>query len=319
LNRKSRETDQPFESIIGNSAAIQYVLFKVEQVAATDTAVLVLGETGTGKELVVRAIHNNSLRNQHPLVKVNCAALPSNLIESELFGHEAGAFTGAQNRQIGRFEVADGATIFLDEIGELPMELQTKLLRVLQEGEFERLGSTRTLRVDARVIAATNRNLEAEVRRGQFRQDLFYRLNVFPITVPPLRERIEDIPLLVEFFVDKASKRLGKGIRDISTSIFKTLQDHPWPGNVRELQNVIERSVIESSGPRLRLTEALKPPQNAPPAPLKTMETIERNHIVSVLEYTGWKVSGKGGATEILGLKRGTLIARMKKLGIQKP
>ncbi|MGD9291140.1 MAG: sigma 54-interacting transcriptional regulator [Desulfobacterales bacterium] len=319
LNRKSRETDQPFESIIGNSAAIQYVLFKVEQVAATDTAVLVLGETGTGKELVVRAIHNNSLRNQHPLVKVNCAALPSNLIESELFGHEAGAFTGAQNRQIGRFEVADGATIFLDEIGELPMELQTKLLRVLQEGEFERLGSTRTLRVDARVIAATNRNLEAEVRRGQFRQDLFYRLNVFPITVPPLRERIEDIPLLVEFFVDKASKRLGKGIRDISTSIFKTLQDHPWPGNVRELQNVIERSVIESSGPRLRLTQALKPPQNAPPTPLKTMETVERNHIVSVLEYTGWKVSGKGGAAEILGLKRGTLRARMQKLGIRKP
>jgi chemotaxis protein methyltransferase CheR len=311
--------EHDFHSIIGNSSAIKHVLFKVEQVAGTDAAVLVLGETGTGKELVARAIHNRSLRKQHSLVKVNCAALPSNLIESELFGHEAGAFTGAQIRQIGRFEVASGSSIFLDEIGDLPLELQTKLLQVLQNGEFERLGSPRTIKVDVRVIAATNRDLEAQVRKGAFREDLFYRLNVFPLTVPPLRERLDDIPLLAEFFMEKASKRLGKSLTVVPTSVMNTLKNHPWPGNVRELENVIERAVITSSGPKLRLAEELVSPRKDLPTPLKTMEAIEFDHIVRVLEHTDWKVSGKNSAAEILGLKRGTLIARMKKLGIRKP
>ena len=238
-----------FESIIGNSPAIQHVLFKVEQVADTDTSVLILGETGTGKELVARAIHNRSLRKQHPLVKVNCAALPSNLIESELFGHEPGAFTGAQTRQIGRFEIANGTSIFLDEIGDLPLELQTKLLQVLQDGEFERLGSAQTIKVNVRVIAATNRDLEAQIRKGEFREDLFYRLNVFPFTVPPLRERIDDIALLAEFFMEKASKRLGKSIKVVPTCVMNTLKNHRWPGNVRELENVIERAVSAHRAP----------------------------------------------------------------------
>ena len=311
--------EHDFESIIGNSPVIQHVLFKVEQVADTDTTALVLDETGTGKELVARAIHNRSSRQKHPLVKVNCAAMPANLIESELFGHEAGAFTGAQTRHIGRFEVADGTSIFLDEIGDLQIELQTKLLQVLQDGEFQHLGSTRTIKVNVRVIAATNRDLEVEIRKGRFREDLFYRLNVFPITVPPLRERIEDIPLLAEFFVEKASKKLGKSINVVPTSVMNTLKKYPWPGNVRELENVIERAVISSSGPKLRLVDELKVPQKDLSTPLKTMETVEYDHIVQVLELTDWKVSGKNGAAEILGLKRGTLRARMQKLGIRKP
>ena len=312
--------EHDFEAIIGNSPAIEHVLFKVQQVAATDTTVLVLGETGTGKELVARAIHSKSLRKQHPLVKVNCAALPSNLIESELFGHERGAFTSAQTRQIGRFEVANGTTIFLDEIGDLPLEQQTKLLQVLQDGQFERLGDPRTIKVDVRVIAATNRDLEAQVRKGEFRKDLFYRLNVFPLTVPPLRDRIEDIPLLAEFFMKKASKRIGKTIQVIPTSVIKKLKNYPWPGNVRELENVIERGVISSSGPKLRLAEELVSRQKDDwPTALKTMQAIEFDHIGRVLEYANWKISGKNGAAEILGLKRGTLIARMKKLGIRKP
>ncbi len=308
-----------FESIIGNSPALQHVLFKVEQVAGTDATVLVLGETGTGKELIARAIHSRSLRKKHPLVKVNCAALPSNLIESELFGHEPGAFTGAQTRQLGRFEVADGTSIFLDEIGDLPLELQTKLLQVLQDGEFERLGSPRTIKVDVRVIAATNRDLEAQVRKGEFREDLFYRLNVFPLTVPPLRERIEDIPLLAEYFMGKASRRLGKSINILPMSVVNSLKNHPWPGNVRELENVIERAVINSSGPKLRLAKELVSLQKDLPTPLKPMKTIEFDHIVRILEHADWKISGKNSAAEILGLKRGTLIARMKKLGIRKP
>ena len=287
--------------------------------ADSDTTVLILGETGTGKELVARALHSRSLRNKHPLVKVNCAALPQNLIESELFGHEPGAFTGAATRQLGRFEVANGTTIFLDELGELPLELQTKLLQVLQDGEFERLGSSRTIKVNVRVIAATNRDLDAEVRKGRFREGLFYRLNVFPITVPPLRDRIEDIPLLAEFFVEKASKRLCKSIKVVPTSVMNTLKNYPWPGNVRELENVIERAVISSSGLKLRLVDELKPPQKDLPTPLKTMEAVEYDHILQVLELTDWKVSGKDGAAEILGLKRGTLRARMQKLGIRKP
>jgi len=311
------KVDHSYEKIIGNSNALKYVLFKVEQVAATDTSVLILGETGTGKELIARAIHHTSQYQHRPLVKVNCAVLPANLIESELFGHEKGAFTGAGSRHIGRFELANGTTIFLDEIGELTPDLQTKLLRVLQDGEFERLGSSQTIKVDVRVIAATNRNLEAEMRRGRFREDLFYRLNVFPITVPPLRDRSEDIPLLAKFFADKFSKRQGKTIDVIPKGVIKILEDFPWPGNVRELENVIERAVIHTSGSKLRLVDEFKPQQKGMLSVLKTMEGIEVEHITRVLEQTDWQVSGKGGAAEILGLKRGTLRARMQKLGIR--
>ena len=308
-----------FESIIGKSAALQYVLYKVEQVAATDSAVLVLGETGTGKELISRAIHNNSLRKARPLVKVNCATLPSHLIESELFGHERGAFTGAQTRQMGRFEVANGTSIFLDEIGELPLELQTKLLQVLQDGEFERLGSPRTIKVDVRVIAATNRDLEAEVRQGRFREDLFYRLNVFPITVPSLRDRTEDIAPLADFFVEKASKRIGKSIELIPKSVMKKLQDYPWPGNIRELENVIERAVINSSGPKLRLADDLsRPVHKDMPKDLKSLEEIERDYITSVLEETQWRIDGPNGAALILDMNPSTLRSRLRKLEIKK-
>ena len=308
-----------YENIIGQSDEIKYVLYKVEQIAASDTTVLVLGETGTGKELVARAIHSQSLRKDRALVKINCATLPANLIESELFGHEKGAFTGAHARQLGRFEVANGATIFLDEIGELPLELQPKLLRVIQDGEFERLGSTQTIKVDVRVIAATNRHLEEEVRKGRFREDLWYRLNVFPITVPPLRERREDIPLLVDYFVGKISKRLGKFIESIPITVMNTLHDYHWPGNIRELENVLERAVINSSGPKLHLVDELKKPNKDLTMATKTLDDVERDYIVKVLEQTQWKVSGENGAAEILGLDRSTLRARMRKLDIVKP
>ena len=308
-----------YENIIGQSDGLKYVLYKVEQIAPSDTTVLVLGETGTGKELVSRAIHGLSPRKDRALVKVNCATLPSNLIESELFGHERGAFTSAHARQLGRFEVANGATLFLDEIGELPLELQPKLLRVIQDGEFERLGSSGTIKVDVRLIAATNRNLEEEVRRGRFREDLWYRLSIFPITVPPLRERMEDIALLVDFFVDKISKRLGKSIESIPTSVMNTLQDYQWLGNVRELENVLERAVINSSGPKLRLVDELKKPHKDLTTTQKTLAEVEHDHIVRVLEQTNWKVSGKNGAAEILGLNRSTLRARIRKLGIHQP
>ena len=311
--------EHDFHSIIGNSSGIKYVLFKIEQVAATDSSVLILGETGTGKELVARAIHNNSLQHNRPLIKVNCATLPTNLIENELFGHESGAYTGAQKRRIGHFETADGSSIFLDEIGELPLDLQTKLLGVLQDGEFQRLGSSQSVKVNVRVIAATNRDLEKQVRKRRFRKDLFYRLNVFPITVPPLRDRIDDIPLLVDFFIEKSCKRLGKSIKIIPKSVMNKLEDYSWPGNVRELENVIERAVIISSGSKLRLAEELISSPKDMPTPLKTMEAIEFEHIRRVLKHTNWKVSGKNSAAEILGLKRGTLIARMNKLGIRKP
>jgi chemotaxis protein methyltransferase CheR len=294
------------------------VLYKVEQIAASDTTVLVLGETGTGKELVARAVHDLSPRKDQVLVKVNCAALPSHLIESELFGHEKGAFTGSHNRRLGRFEVANSATIFLDEIGELPLELQSKLLRVIQDGEFERLGSSRTIKIDARIIAATNRNLEEEVRRNRFREDLWYRLNIFPITMPPLRDRTEDIPLLVEFYVKKISKRLGKTIKIIPAIVMNALMDYQWPGNVRELENVLERAVINSSGPKLRLVDELKKPRKDLMMNSKTLEAVERDYIISVLEQTNWKVSGKNSAAEILGLERSTLRARMRKLNIKK-
>lgn len=308
-----------YENIVGQSDEINYVLYKVEQIAATDTTVLVLGETGTGKELVARAVHSLSTRNDRALIKINCATLPANLIESELFGHEKGAFTGAHVRQSGRFEVANGATIFLDEIGELPLELQPKLLRVIQDGEFERLGSSQTITVDVRVIAATNRHLEEEVRKGRFREDLWYRLNIFPITVPPLRDRREDISLLVDYFVGKISKRLGKSIQSIPTTVMNTLQNYHWPGNVRELENVLERAVINTSGPKLHLVDELKKSHMDLKTAQKTLNEVERDYIVRVLEQTQWKVSGKNGAAEILGLNRNTLRARMRKLGIVKP
>lgn len=307
------------ENIVGTSNEIDYVFYKVEQIAASDTTVLVLGETGTGKELVARAIHGLSLRKDRALVKINCATLPSNLIENELFGHEKGAYTGAHSTQLGRFEVANGATLFLDEIGELPLELQPKLLRVIEGGEFERLGGSRTIKVDVRVIAATNRDLEEEVRKGRFREDLWYRLNVFPITVPPLRERKSDIPLLVDFFVDRISRRLGKSIESIPKAVMDALRDYHWPGNVRELENVIERAVIDSSGPKLRLVDELTRTRKDLPAAQKTLDEVERDYIVRVLEQTHWKVSGKNGAAEILGLDRSTLRARMRKLGISQP
>ncbi len=307
------------ENIIGQSDALKYVLYKVEQIAASDTTVLVLGETGTGKELVARAIHGFSKRKNRSLVKVNCAALPSTLIESELFGHEKGAFTGSNARQLGRFEVADGATLFLDEIGEMPLELQSKLLRVIQDGEFERLGSSHTIRVDARIVAATNRNLEEEVRQGRFREDLWYRLNVFPITMPPLRDRIEDIPLLVDFYVQKISKRMGKLNTIIPRSVMNTLQNYHWPGNVRELENVLERAVINSSGPKLHLADDLNKPFAYLSKSQKTLETVERDYIVRMLEQAHWKISGKNSAAQVLGLNRSTLRARMRKLDIKKP
>ncbi len=306
------------DNIVGKSDAIKYVFYKVEQIAGTDTSVLVLGETGTGKELVARAIHGMSGRKHRALVKMNCAALPATLIESELFGHEKGAFTGAQVKRIGRFEVANGTTLFLDEIGELPLELQPKLLQVIESGRFERLGSSETMNGDVRIIAATNRNLEEEVRQGRFREDLWYRLNIFPITMPPLRDRPEDIPLLVTFFIEKITKRLGKTIEVIPSVVMEALQRYHWPGNVRELENVLERAVINSSGPKLRLVDELRKPLKDSAASPKTLEAIEREHILRVLEQTRWKVSGKDSAAEILGLNRSTLRARMRKLNIGK-
>jgi PAS domain S-box-containing protein len=308
------------EDIIGKSDGLKYVLYKIEQIAATDTNVLVLGETGTGKELVVRAIHSNSLRKNRILVKVNCAALSPTLIESELFGHEKGSFTSSQARFHGRFEVANGGTLFLDEIGELPMDLQAKLLRVVEDGEFERLGSTDTIKVDTRIIVATNRNLEEQVRNGRFREDLWYRINIFPITMPPLRDRMDDIPLLVNFYINKITKRLGKTLEIIPESVMSTLRNYQWPGNVRELQNVLERAVLNSPGPALRLAdELIKKPSIVLEESKKTLEEIERDYIVKILEQTEWKVGGKNSASEILGLNRSTLRARMRKLDIRKP
>jgi chemotaxis protein methyltransferase CheR len=307
------------EKIVGESDAINYVLHKIEQIATSDTTVLILGETGTGKELVAHAIHRLSLRKNKTLVKVNCATLPADLIESELFGHERGAFTGSHTRQLGRFEIADGATIFLDEIGELPIDLQAKLLRVIQDGEFERLGSSRTIKVNTRILAATNRNLENEVRTGGFREDLWYRLNIFPITVPPLRDRLDDIPMLADFFIKKICKRMGRVVPMVSKAVIEVLQGYSWPGNIRELENVLERAVINSPGPKLRLADELRKTASATSSALETLEAIERRHILHTLEQTGWKVSGKNSASAILGLNRSTLRARMAKLNIVKP
>jgi transcriptional regulator with GAF, ATPase, and Fis domain len=319
--REEIRSEHNFEEIIGGSAGLRHVLFKVKQIAPTDTTALILGETGTGKELIARAIHSASRRKERPLVKVNCAALPANLIESELFGHERGAFTGAFAKQAGRFELADGGTLFLDEMGELPLDLQAKLLRVLQDKEFERLGGSRTIKVDVRLISATNRNLEQEVREGRFRQDLWYRINVFPITLPPLRERKEDIPFLVSAFVARLSKRLGRTIRRIPDKVMEELQGYSWPGNVRELENVIERALISSEGPVLTLADRLSANDPAPrPGTVPTsLESFERDHILDVLKQTRWRIEGKEGAAVLLGLNPSTLRGRMRKLGIHRP
>jgi formate hydrogenlyase transcriptional activator len=318
--REEIKTVQGFEKIVGKSSALQYVLFKAKQVAPTDATVLILGETGTGKGLVAHAIHELSARKDRPMITVNCAALPGNLIESELFGREKGAFTGAHAKQVGRFEVADGGTIFLDEIGEMPLELQTKLLRVLESGEFERLGSPKTIKVDVRVIASTNRDLEAEVKNRRFREDLYYRLNAFPVSIPPLRTRTEDIPQLVSYFVDKFARKFGRKYETVPKSMMKALQEHPWPGNVRELEHVIERAVIISPGPVLRVVDGLE--RQVPGArkePLKGLGAMEREHIIEVLKETGWKINGEGGAASLLGLHPNTLRSRINKLGIKRP
>ena len=308
-----------FDQIVGRSDATKYVLFKIEQVAPTDTRVLITGETGTGKELVAHAIHSASTRRDRPFVKVNCAALSPTLIESELFGHDKGAFTGATARKIGRFELANGATIFLDEIGELPLELQAKLLRVIQENEFERLGSSKTIQVDARIIAATNRNLKIAVEQGSFREDLWYRLNVFPITVPPLRDRKEDIPDLVEHFVKRFAQKVGRKISSISPATMRILQDHTWPGNVRELANVVERAVINTNGSVLRVVDNFEKAQVAELSQTnKTLEEIEKEYIVRILDSTAWRIEGHKGAAKVLGLNPSTLRTRISKLGIQK-
>ena len=313
------KVENNFEDIIGGSPTLKAVLSQVEQVAPTAATVLILGESGTGKELLARAIHNLSDRRDRPMVKVNCAALPGDLIESELFGHEKGSFTGAIAQKVGRFELADGGTIFLDEIGELPLELQVKLLRVLQEQEFERLGGSSTISVDTRVIAATNRNLKQSASNGEFREDLFYRLNVFPVVLPPLRQRIEDIPLLTQAFTERLSKRLGKAIDSIPHDVIDAFQSYHWPGNIRELQNVIERAVILARGRVLHVDEPLDAvaTETAPLAHAKsTLEEVERRHITRTLEEADWKISGEGGAAEVLGLNPSTLRARMRKLGI---
>jgi len=291
-------------------------------VAATDATVLILGETGTGKELIVRALHKLSPRKDRPLVKVNCAALPAELIESELFGHEKGAFTSAISRKEGRFELADGGTIFLDEIGDLPIEQQAKLLRVLQDGEFERVGGTKTLTVDARVIAATNARLEKAVEEGNFREDLFYRLNVFPITLPPLRERQADIPLLVKHFVKKYGSKFGKQVTEVPRAVMDSLQSYKFQGNIRELENIIERAVILSQDQTLRLGENLNPVKHAD-VPFEsgggTLEDIERKYILSVLKESNWQIEGANAAAPRLGLKPSTLRSRMQKLRIHRP
>jgi transcriptional regulator with GAF, ATPase, and Fis domain len=302
--------------IVGQSVAMKKVLTQAEQVAQTDSTVLLLGETGTGKELLARAIHRMSLRKDRPLVTVNCASLPPTLIESELFGREKGAYTGALTKMIGRFEIADGSTLFLDEIGEVPLDLQSKLLRVLEEGTFERLGSTKPLHVNVRIIAATNRDIGQEVKDGEFRRDLFYRLNVFPIVIPPLRERPEDIPLLVRAMVKEFQKRMGKEIESIPRKTMQALQSYSWPGNVRELRNLIEHAMILSKGKTLEIDV----PNRASSEKDATgkLEDMERKHIVAVLEKTGWRIGGQGGAAEVLGLVRTTLHAKMKKLGIKR-
>ena len=304
------------EEVVGQGDTMREVLAQVDQVARTDSTVLIVGETGTGKELIARAIHNLSRRKDRPLVTVNCASLPPSLIESELFGREKGAYTGAMTMMKGRFEFADGSTLFLDEIGELPLEVQAKLLRVLEEGRFERLGSSRTVHVDVRILAASNRDLAHDAHAGKFRKDLYYRLNVFPIAIPPLRERSEDIPLLAWSFVREFGKKMGKRIESIPRRTMEALRRYPWPGNVRELRNVIEHAMIISEGKTLGVRMPALAAEEPVPSP--ALDEVERKHILSGLEKTRWRLAGEGGAAEQLGLKRTTLQARMKKLGIKR-
>ncbi len=351
--REEIRSELNFDEIVGSSPALLAALAKVEQVAPTDTTVLVLGETGTGKELVARALHEGSRRRGRPLVKVNCAAISAGLVESELFGHVKGAFTGALDRRVGRFELADGGTLFLDEVGELPPETQVKLLRVLQEREFEPVGSNRTVKVDVRIIAATGRDLAAEARAGRFRADLYYRLSVFPVAMPPLRQRRSDVPQLVTFFLDRFGRRLGKRVEGVAPDTMARLVDYPWPGNVRELQNVVERGVVLSEGPVLRLDQDLLPsagPDPAPapadaarpeagaraePAPRATptagadavgddgavlpLAEMERRHILLALGRAGGVIDGPKGAAALLGLHPNTLRSRMQRMGITRP
>lgn len=311
------QASQAAEDFVAQSPVMRHVVDRIQRVAPTDATVLILGETGTGKEVVARAVHALSHRRDKPLVKLNCAAIPKDLVESELFGHEKGAFTGAVGRKLGRFELADQGTLFLDEIGELPLDLQAKLLRVLQEGEFERVGSTETRKVDVRVLAATNRDIAKRAKEGSFRPDLYYRLNVFPILLPPLRERRDDLPLLIRHFLRKYGEKYGKQFKTIPPRAMTTLQTYDWPGNIRELENVIERAVILSRGTELSLEqEFFKADDPEHTLRLETLAEAERAHIIKVLEATGWRVSGKGGAAELLGVKRSTLESRMKKLRI---
>ncbi len=320
-------TGHDFREIVGRSPSLAKLLDQLAMVASTDSTVLILGETGTGKELVARAIHDRSARRERPLVKVNCAALPRELVESELFGHEKGAFTGATQQRRGRFELADGGTLFLDEVGELPLEAQAKLLRVLQEQEFERVGGTRTLHADVRLIAATNRDLGRRAEAGEFRPDLFYRLNVFPVTVPPLRERREDIPVLVGHFLGKAARKLGKSFEGVAPAFVERAMSYGWPGNVRELENVVERAAILARGPVLDSLEpfgaqapsAQSGARATAPATSATLEDVERAHIERVLGTTRWVIEGERGAAHVLGLNASTLRGRMRKLGIRKP
>jgi formate hydrogenlyase transcriptional activator len=332
------KAEHNFEQIGGRSPALAKVLGEVGRVAPTDATVLITGETGTGKELIARAVHSASRRKDKPLIKVNCAALPAGLVESELFGHEKGAFSGAVARRLGRFELADGGTLFLDEVGELPLDAQAKLLRALQEREFDRVGGTAPVKVDVRVIAATNRDLTAEIREKRFREDLHYRLNVFPVRLPPLRERPDDIPLLVHFLLAKFVPRVGRRLDGVTRETMQRLQEYPWPGNVRELENVLERAVILATGPTLDIGADLLPGQARPPAerpgaadalagptapagdrPPSSLETVERDHIVAILRQTNWLITGPRGAAKVLGLHANTLRNRMKKLGIARP
>jgi formate hydrogenlyase transcriptional activator len=307
-----------FELIVGRSAALRSVLRQVEVVAPTDSGVLIQGETGTGKELIAQAIHNLSERRDRPFIKLNCAAIPSGLLESELFGHEKGAFTGAIMRKAGRFEVADKGTLFLDEVGDIPLEVQPKLLRVLQEHEFERLGSSRTQQVDVRVIAATHRDLRQMVDDREFRSDLFYRLHVFPLPVPPLRDRREDIPILVRHYVDKYARRMNRRIETISSQAMEAFASYAWPGNVRELQNFIERAVILSPGSSLRppLAELKQATIQSRSSNLSTLEEVEREHVLRAIRESNWIIGGPNGAAARLGMKRTTLAYRIRKLNI---
>jgi transcriptional regulator with GAF, ATPase, and Fis domain len=337
------KADHNFEQIVGRSPALAKVLAEVGRVAPTDATVLITGETGTGKELIARAVHSASRRQDKPLIKVNCAALPAGLVESELFGHEKGAFSGAIARRVGRFELADGGTLFLDEVGELPLDAQAKLLRALQEREFDRVGGAAPVKVDVRVIAATNRDLLAEVRDKRFREDLHYRLNVFPVRLPPLRDRPDDIPLLVHFLMGKFAPRVGRRLEGVTQATMRRLQEYSWPGNIRELENVLERSIILATGSALDIAPDLLPtpvpaavaePPGAddttqdtaiaaaprpPGQPQPSLEAVERDHILAVLRQTNWVVTGHRGAAKVLGLPANTLRNRMRKLGITRP